>query len=190
MSQLGFGNANGDSRKIIKLTVKKLKSAPVFELREKVDGTWTSVQEESELSGYLENVKFGTYKHGNGETKQISMYMDLGEFKAIVSTNLNSLGKGILNRFSNYSDLKGSLIKFRLYLNKAKYPAISVYMNGDNMEWGVTAEELKANFNEESFWESLYESKILPQFNNAVVDGKSQKDLDDFITSNSEEIPF
>lgn len=190
MSQLGFGNANRDSRKIIKLTVKKLKSAPVFELREKVDGTWTAVQEESELSGYLENVKFATYKHGNGETKQISMYMDLGEFKAIVSTNLNSLGKGILNRFSNYSDLKGSLIKFRLYLNKAGYPAISVYMNGDNMEWGVTAEEMKANFNEESFWESLYENKILPQFNNAAVDGKTQKDLDDFVTSNSEEIPF
>jgi hypothetical protein len=188
MSQLGFGGSNQNSRKLIKLSIEEKVAS--LNLMDKVNDKWTPIQKENELTGYLEDVKLSTYTHKRGESMQLSLYMDLGEFKAMISSNLNSLAKEILNRFSNYDNLNGALIKFRVFTNKAGYPAIAVYMNGDNMEWGVKGEDFKTNFNNEDFWVSVFETKILPQFNSAVVNKETQKDLDEFITNTSEEIPF
>lgn len=180
MSQIGFGSNNGVGRKLITLNIKDL--PPLFELKEKVDDSWKSVDKTNEIAGYLQNVQIITKSSEKyGETKQIALDMDLGDFLARIYVNLNSVGKEILNRMSKCDDLKGSVLKMRVYVDKKNYPSIVCYKNDEIMEWGLTSDQVKLNFAQEGFWVSLYETKIRPQFDSTVVTEEAASDLDDFM---------
>lgn len=180
MSQIGFGSNNGVGRKLITLNIKDL--PPLFELKEKVDDSWQTTDKTNEIAGYLQNVQVLTKTSDKyGDKKQVVLDMDLGDFLARVRVNLNSVGKEILNRMSSCDDLKGSVLKMRVYVDKKNYPSIVCYKNDEIMQWGLTTDQVKLNFAQEGFWVSLYETKIRPQFDSTVVTEEATSDLDDFM---------
>jgi hypothetical protein len=147
-----LGNNNAMSGKLFSLKIKTKEDGkkidPCFVISEKIDDKWVhGTKKCTQVAGTIRKIVHGQYEWEGELVDTVTLYLEdkeaddgNGEIYKI-DFSYNILSKSVFNSLLGIKDMSG-VVTISLYKNKSGYPAASVKLNDEKVDWAYRLEDL------------------------------------------------
>lgn len=199
-----MGLSNSTSSKVyVKLKADVADKTVAFVTSKKENGDWVEADRYTNFDGKLVGFKFDSYEWKKKTYTKIEMtFVSDGE-TYVVSTNMSTLGKNLINSLSSREDLFGLSVSLSVWgaeKNGNWNANIAVRTGEEKIGWKYTWDELTKLFGKkygaewfksEELWVNMAEKFITPQFEGKTFSIEDAPQVPIYVEEDdSEDLPF